>query len=359
MGGNLKISFRQLHEGGNVRVGDVQADQILASKIDRQSFVKELTKNLLILNDKFEEKYGLKIWAKDSYITSGKVFSGSSEHFINTEGISDEDYGRLKPKTGDIDVQMSEDLEERLHLFFKTETTFGSMEYLGQSQSAIGQISALFAYKGWNVQIDFEFVEIGPDGMPTEWSAFSRSSAWKDIEAGIKGVMHKFAIATLDHAYTKVVNLKKGKRKPTITPTDVHFFAFSVAKGLRPKYREVQGEPGVWEAIPPKEGKYTRDIAEIFMQLYKKKATSKDREMFNSFVGVIDLVDKYMDKKQTKKMVGAFAEFIWGKGAQKLYRGDPIMDAQVKHAAFDYIEKKLGVKKSKYDAMMNSYYENY
>ena len=358
MGGNLKVSFKQLHEGGNVRVGDVQADQILATKIDRQSFVKELTKNLLILNVAFEKQYGLKIWEKDSYITSGKVFSGSSEHFINLD-IPDEDYGRLKPKTGDIDVQMSDQLEKQLHEFFKTNTKFGSMTYLGQSQSAIGQISALFAYKGFNVQIDFEFVEIGADGMPTEWSAFSRSSAWKDIEAGIKGVMHKFAIACLDHAYTKVIPIKKGKRKPTITPTEVHFFAFSVANGLRPKYREVEGEPGVFEAIPAKEGKYTTDIAEIFMTLYKKKATSKDREMFNSFVGVIGLVDKYMDKKQTKKFVDAFAEFIWGKGAQKLYRGDPVMDASTKHAAFDYLENKLGVKKSKYDSMINTYYEGY
>jgi hypothetical protein len=359
MGGNLKIGFRELHEGGNVRVGNVQADQIMSAKIDRQAFVKELVKNLLVLNVAFEKQYGLKIWEKDSYITSGKVFSGSSEHFINTEGISDEDYGRLKPKTGDIDVQMSEDLESQMHEFFKTNTKFGTMRYLGQSQSAIGQISALFAYQGWNIQIDFEFVDIGSDGLPTEWSAFSRSSAWKDIEAGIKGVMHKFAIATLDHAYTKVINLKKGKRKPTITPTEVHFFAFSVAKGLRPKYREVEGEAGVWEAIPPKEGKYTRDIAEIFMQLYKKKASSSDREMFNSFVGVIGLVDKYMDKKQTKKMVDAFAEFIWGKGAQKLYRGDPVMDASTKHAAFDYLEKKLGIKKSKYDKLINDYYEGY
>ena len=358
MGWNLKISFRQLHEGGNVRVGDVQADQILANKINRTEFVKELTKNLLILNKQFEEKNGIKIWDKDSYITSGKVFSGSSEHFINLD-ISDEEYGKHKPKTGDIDVQMSDQLEQQMHEFFKTNTKFGSMTYLGQSQSAIGQISALFSYQGWNVQIDFEFVEMGSDGMPTEWSSFSRSSAWRDIEAGIKGVMHKFAIACLDHAYTKVIKLQKGKRNPKITPTEVHFFAFSVANGLRPKYRLVDGSTDVWEAIPAKEGNYSKDISEIFLQLYKKKASSKDREMFNSFVGVIDLVDKYFDKKQTVKFVNAFAEFIWGPKAQKLYRGDPTMDAQVKHAAFDYIEKKLGIKKSKYNSMINSYYDNY
>jgi len=72
------------------------------------------------------------------------------------------------------------------------------------------------------------------------------------------------------------------------------------------------------------------------------------------------LVDKkYFDKKQQTKWVEAFVEFIWGQRAQKLYRGDPVTDATVKHAAFDYVEKALGFKKSKYSKIIDAYYEAY
>jgi len=91
MGGNLKIFSTFLTEGGNVRVGDVQATPIDMSKIERKKFVKELISNLLIINNTFQKEYGFKIWDNEKYITSGKLFSGSSEHFINLD-LSDEEY---------------------------------------------------------------------------------------------------------------------------------------------------------------------------------------------------------------------------------------------------------------------------
>ncbi len=361
MGGNLKLFTEFLAEGGNVKVGDVQATPIDMSKIERKKFVKELISNLLIINNTFQKEYGFKIWENEKFITSGKLFSGSSEHFINLD-ITDEEYAKFKKKTGDIDVQLSKNLEKQLHDFFKKFSKFGTMKYLGQSKSAVGQISALFEFKnyeGLKPQIDFEFVSVGDDGMPTAFSHWSRSSAWKDIEQGIKGVFHKFAIANLDHAFTADLNIQKGKRKPVIKKETVHMFAFSVKNGLRPKYRLIDKKKGVWEVIPAKEGIYTKDIPEIFKTLFKKKANSKDLENFNSFIGIIDSINKYFDKKQQKKWVNAFVEFMWGKPAQKLYRNDPVTDATVKHAAFDYVEKKLGFKKSKYSKIIDEYYNNY
>jgi len=375
MGGNIKlIKFKSfcLQEGGNVHVGDVLAQQI-TSKVNRTKLVNDLIKNLLILNNQFQKEYGLKIWKNESYLKSGEVFSGSSEHFINLN-ISDEEYLKHKPKTGDIDIQIDKSLETNLHDFFKKHNKFGTMEYLGQSQTAIGQISSLFKIDGYMeksekkrrlvkkkilIQLDFEFVDVDEKGKPTEWSKFSRSSNWSDIENGIKGVFHKFALANIDHVFTKKIKIKKGKRNPKIIEQEIHFFAFSVQNGLRPKYRPVPNEKDVWEAIPSKEGNYTQDISQIFETLFRKKPGKTDRDLFNSFVGIIELVKKYFNKKQQQKFVNAFVEFIWGKNAQKLYRGNPLQDAEVKNAAMNYIEKKLKIKKSKYDSIINNYYKNY
>lgn len=358
MGGNLRLFSQTLLEGGNVKVGDTQAQAIDMSKIDRQKFVRELVQQLLTLNKTFQKEYGFKIWDNEKYVTSGKAFSGSSEHFINLD-LSDSEYAKFKKKTGDIDIQMSDQLEKQMHAFFKKHKTFGTMKYLGQSQSAVGQISALMAFKGINIQIDFEFVEVGLNGMPTAFSHWSRSSAWSDIEKGVKGVFHKFAVANLDHAFTKEILLQKGKRKPVVTKETVHLFAFSVKNGLRPKYRLLDPKKKIFEPIPAKEGKYTKDIPEIFKILFKKKGSSKDIKNFNSFTGIVDMVKKYFNKTQQKKFVLAFVEFIWGVRAQKLYRDDPVTDNTMKSAAYDYIEKTLGFPKKSYSKMINLYYKGY
>ena len=141
------------------------------------------------------------------------------------------------------------------------------MEYIGQSGSAVGQISSLMKFKDYkdlNPQIDFEFVSVDEDGKPTPFSHWSRSSAWKDIEQGIKGVFHKFGISNLDHAFTADLNIQKGKKNPKVTKEKVHMFAFSVKNGLRPKYRLIDKKKNIWEVIPAKEGIYTKDIPEIF-----------------------------------------------------------------------------------------------
>ena len=119
MGGNCLIKFTEfLAEGGNARAGNISAQAIDTSKIDRKSFVKELIQQLIILNKTFEKEYGFKIWDKESYLNSGKVFSGSTEHFINLN-IPDDEFRKLKPTVGDIDVQVSDQIEKQLHDFFK------------------------------------------------------------------------------------------------------------------------------------------------------------------------------------------------------------------------------------------------
>ena len=346
-----------LAEGGNVQVGDISAQAVDLSKIERKKFIQQLVKGLLELNKQFEKEYGMKIWEKESFVTSGKVFSGSSQHFINLD-IPDEEFSKYKPTVGDIDVQVSESIEKLLHEFFKKNKKFGDLTYVGQSQSAVGQISALFSFNGHNLQIDFEFVDIGDDGMPTEWSHFSRSSDWNDIKEGIKGVFHKYIIGCLDRSFTATVKVKKGKKNPKIEEKEVHFFAFSVKNGLRPKYSK--GDDDVWEEITAKNGKYTKDIKEIFEFLFKKKPSEADIKNFNSFTGIVQLVKKYFKSEQQKKIISAFVDFIWGRGAQKLYKGDPAQDMKVKLAAVKYIEKELKTDIQKqYSTLINTYYERY
>jgi len=210
------------------------------------------------------------------------------------------------------------------------------------------------------IQCDFEFVQVGDDGMPTPFSHWSRSSAWKDIEQGIKGVSHKRIIGAIDYIFQSTLNIQKGKKKPVVKKETVHMYAWSVQRGIRPKYKLIDAKNDIWEMIPPKDGTYTKDIPEIFNKLFRKKGTKKDLEKFDSFVGIIDIIQKYFNKKDQNKAVDAYVKAMIDKGSQKLYRDDPVTDWEVKKSSFDYMDKKLGTKiLKKYTDMIDTYYNNY
>ena len=90
-------------------------------------------------------------------------------------------------------------------------------------------------------------------------------------------------------------------------------------------------------------------------------ATAKDVERFWSFVGILELIKKYMDRKKQKAVLESFAEKLWGDGAQGLYRGDPNKDFDEKMVAYRFGEDKLGVSMDKDDLekMQKDFYENY
>lgn len=372
MGGNLRIKpFKVfLAEGGNVQVDGIQASHLNLSKIERKKIVDIIIKSLLKMNSVFNKEFGVHLWSDESLVKSGKVFSGSSEHFINLE-ISNEDFTKHKPSVGDIDVQVPRELEAHLSNFLVPGTKFGKITYLGRSTTAMDQISALFSVDFDGVeplQVDFEFVDWGKLG-PTEWARFSHSSSWDDIQEGIKGVFHKYLLGSIDFAWKQDILLLKGK-KQVPTRVTIHRHAFSVGRGIRAKYAPAKDEEGnqiyidgevAFVEVKPKDSKYVNDLAAIFELLFRAQPKAKDLEQMNSFVGIIDLMKRYFKKSEIEEIAMEFIQRCWGKSAQKLYRGDPMMDDKMKAAAMNYMVKRLKLKnlQTHIDEKIETYYQNY
>lgn len=364
------LRFRRfLAEGGNVKVGEIQAQHIDLTKVDRKKMVDSIVSSLLRMNQMFEKKFGIPLWSDTNYIKNGKVFSGSSEHFINLT-IPDEEFVKAKPRVGDIDVQVDKNLSDQVDAFLVKGLKMGQFEYVGRSATAIGQISALFKtnYKKEDlyVQMDFEFVDFNKLGMPTDWSRFSRSSSWEDIKVGVKGVFHKYLFGSIDFAHQTDVIVLKGKREKAVKEK-IHALAFSAAKGLRYKYeaviengkiKKMNGLP-VFKELSTKDAKSINNLRVMFQMLFAKDPSKKEIGEMGSFTGLIQLIKKNFSKQEQKRIVDEFIARTVGKGAQKLYRGDPVTDLQAKSAAINYLVQQLGYKPSILDKTINDYYSVY
>lgn len=370
MGGNLILKTYQqfIAEGGNVQIGDVSADRIDLSKVDRDYVVKRLDRSLKVINLNFQRQFGLPIWSRDLF-KSKEFLSGSSFHFFN-KAIKDEQYRTIKRLTGDVDTQCDIAMADQLAQFLDgiSGRKMGYMTFIGYKKSA-GQYITLWQLEDpkINVQIDFELVDFHK-GRPTPWSQFSHSSAWEDMTAGIKGVFHKYlARATTAKTLRDIVVLSGKKETPKkVKSTDL---AFSVTAGLRQKIapvmdgdkqRVMDGLP-VFKEIPTKESTYITDLETMFSVLFGRKATSADMKKFNSFVGMTQLVKDYFSDSEKDAVVIGFAHTLWGAGAQGIYRGDPERDNTEKMIAYNKLLEILGQKyhSKTVDEMRLGYYKSY
>ena len=189
--------------GGNVSVNGYKAQKIPVKEIGLKKFQNDFKKLLKDLNKLFYQKNKQYIWNNKKIIDDSYVFNGSTSYLMDPGYLSKEyELLNLKPTSGDIDVMVPQNLKEQLWEFLKDieGKNIDNFEYIGNNKptiSSIGeQINALFKYcykkdKCVFAQIDFEFVPFEND-IPTEWSKFSHSSTFKDLENGIKAVFHKY-----------------------------------------------------------------------------------------------------------------------------------------------------------------------
>lgn len=370
MGGNAIIRFKKFWEGGNAMVDDIKADRVDFGKVERQQLIKQVVGNLKIANAEFEKEFGMKLWRKDSFISSGKVMSGSSKTFVDTR-ISDEEYKKHKPSMGDIDLQVDRNLRDMVSKFLTPGRKFGTMTYKGRVQSEFGhQIISLMHFPQWDIhiQMDWEFVDFTHLGMPTDWSSFAHSSAWEDMKIGVKGVFHKYIVGALDHGWTDKVMVLTPTGRPKKEMV-THPFAFSVDRGVRAKYREAtEAEKAkhnltgtVWVELKTNDSKYTTDLNQIIKMLIRRDPMPADKKKFNSFVGIVDIVKRLPNDKQAK-VFEAYLGRLWDPSSQQLYRGDPKRDVEEKSASVNYFMKQIPSLK-KYqgtiDKMIDDYYKNY
>ena len=125
------LNFKQfILEGGNVQIGDVSAERIDLSKIDRNSIVTRINRTLQMVNLQFQKKYGLPLWNKELF-ASKKFLSGSAFHFFN-KVIATPEFVKYKNTVGDIDTQVDKAQEKNIKEFLDAITgqKFGYVTFI-------------------------------------------------------------------------------------------------------------------------------------------------------------------------------------------------------------------------------------
>ena len=375
------LKMQPVQEGGNLAVGGHEAQQIDLKVHQRNYIVPVLDKVLHAINSSFAQTYKAPLW-KPALLQSRKFLSGSSLHFFDTN-ISDDEFVAKKPKVGDIDTQVDKNQEQNLEAFLTSVQgkMIGPAKCLGFSRGN-EQFSSLWELQNppIKVQIDLEFVAFEKD-EPTQWAQFSHSSSWEDLNAGIKGVFHKYMMRSLtaNSSTQKYVarQLKKGV-KISDEPVVDNNLSFAVASkqggGMRTKYvpynDPTTGNPMMKNGLPvmlqvaPGDSEYVQDLGQQYNMLFGQPGNEADQKLMWSFVGIIQLANKYLQDDQRNAVAMAFEELLFGKGAQGLYKGDPKRDQAEKMVALSTMVKQLKgidgnavINKAKQDGQ--TYYSTY
>jgi hypothetical protein len=417
-GGNLEIDNpdfdpTQPESPNNTKVIQAQEIQLAPTEIsdkvqDRTHMVGVLKTLFIDINKTFASIYKTQLFNPAILDKEIKDFmAGSSQHFFDLLrpnpqfnpkqpesehnpkmiGISDEEFKKYKPKVGDIDIQCNQELQDELLEFLTNHVKrpIGNEVLLGPPSSGNEQYNTLWQLLDppIKVQIDFEYGRYSPlTQKPDEWTKFSHSSAWEDIQQGIKGVFHKYIYRALakaapepeSNAPSKTAPKAKyiarlsglGKKRamavfggddgkeqvidinnpppPFIDPS----FSFSVASkgggGLRAKYKPI--DPGlgfptkingipVMQELQSTDSNYEQDLNKQFSSFFGRPPQGNDRKLQDSFVGTLELMNKYLDDNSKRIAVSDFFNIVFEPGSQMLTKNDPKRDYATKFAAID------------------------
>jgi hypothetical protein len=370
-----------LSEGGNLALDTGDQAQQIDLKVHNRAYIVPILDNLLqSINNIYAQQYQTPLW--EPKLLKQKAFlSGSSLHFFNTD-IPDEEFTRVKPKVGDIDTQVNKELEGNLEQFLTANQgkVMGPAKFLG-FQRGNEQFSGLWELTDppIKVQIDLEFVAYDKKG-PTQWSQFSHSSSWDDLQAGIKGVFHKFLIQSFTSLTNQEFILRKlvgrGKaRAEQDFPTTDNMFSFAVSSkeggGLRAKYEPVldeKGQPLMIDGLPVmrplKAEGYEQDLSAIFATIFGSRVNSAQLKKLMpktwSFIGLLELMNVVLDSEEKAHVVDGFVDKLFAPGAQGLYKNDPDRDIVEKNAALNQMLTVLKVTPpSNLEQMRQDYKSNY
>jgi len=372
---------KRLVEGGNLSINGHEAQHLDLKVTKRSYMVPKLNELLYAINSAYYKMYKESLWSNE-VLASGKFLSGSSLHFFNVKGISDEVFTEKKPTVGDIDTMVDKTKEPNLQQFLTAYTNkqIGAAVFLG-FQRGNEQFSGLFELQDppVKVQIDFEFVEFEKDN-PTDWARFSHSSSWEDLQAGVKGVFHKWLIQGLTALTRKDFLLRKldGRGKKRVEkdfPTTDNMYSFAVSSkeggGLRAKYEPVlddNGKPLVKDGLPvmaaaPTSG-YERNIGQIFSNILghrlNPKQAQKLQNQFWSFTGLLQVMNSLMTPEEKEQVMQGFLKKTIGKGAQGMYKNNPDKDIAEKTLAINTLLNTLKLPKpADLDQLIDAYRKSY
>ena len=346
--------MRILKEGGNLVIDGKEAGRIDIRKIDIKAVQKAVGDFAKAINVFFGKKYGHPLW-DDKTLKDKKIYSGSGLHLMTAR--KPDFLMKNKPTFGDVDLQCDETMKDEIVAFLENEVSgkeFGKAKYIGSKRIfASEQIITLWDFEiagqTLTIQVDFEFVPF-ENKLPTAFSLFARSSSLEDIEAGIKGVFHKYLLRALtarDMPAGVLLKIKRGKE--TLEDQDIKQWSFSVARGLRQNYKPIVrkvGDKDVYqEDRNTNRDAYTQDLSTILTNLFGiENPSDKDIQEMGSFLGCMRLIKKSkMSRKQVEDTVLAFTNLLWGKDGQGLFKGEPERDLEEKVIAFSVLCKTLGV----------------
>lgn len=360
-------NFYYLIEGGNVVVKGQSAHKIPMDKITPKQFEElksEIASALKALDKAFQAKYKKPLFPNvDANIQSGKLFSGSTRPFFT---MSHEEYSRHKKAVGDMDIQYPEELEKELGEFLAAneEKKFGKMFFLGQGGRSPLQYNTIFKSTiapdlVENIQLDFEPTQ-WTKGSPSEFATFAHYSDWEDIKANVKGAFSKLLMRALVASKERLGDIAimtpTGKISKSTKFEDPAMRKFSVDKGMRVAFEPVldakgniqktpEGKP-IYREIDTKKSTYSRDLDDIFAFVFGKKPTPAEKQQFHAFVGLLKLMEKYLDKNLVKMVFSSFLKILWGQGTQEIgvsnvfnKEGIQEEDFNVKKAAYDQFVK--------------------
>lgn len=385
--------------GGNVLVKDVEGRYQKAGKpdfrsISRSEFTRHIIDALKKLDDMHSKMFGEPIWppkTRDSLLSSGQAFNGSSEHLFNRK-MTDEEFVEYKPTVGDIDLTVPhEKLKSIFDLLAKIQgrSLTPNVAYVGQNKEEQGeghQINSLFSYTSKNldapinVQIDFEGVEY-EKGSPDEFSKFGHSSSWEDVKSGIKGVFHKYILRGLAKAASTQQNAVVLTPKSPLEPPEaikvakrtspLSLLSFSVDRGLRANAEQQflpDGSPVLvngmkaFKELPTSSSTYARTRQEIFTLILGEEPIGNELQLLDSFVGILQLMADHLDDSQIESVFMDFVnDKLFGQG-QALDAYSPEVDRSAKMGAVSlFMEKFPFLKKheSLLEKLQDDYYKKY
>lgn len=380
MGGNVTAINKKTGE-------ETRADKIPVRKIGRKEFTNKFIKVFKELNKIFKKQNGVALWVNEKNLENGLQFNGSTSYIFD-QSIPDADIVKHKETAGDLDIIVPEGFKEEVWKMLDSlegKEILKGVTYVGSNKptvSSIGeQINCVFKtdFNGTIVpaQVDFEFLPVDSKGKPSEWAKFSHSSSFEDAKAGVKAVHHKYLIQALVGGASirddiviatpasRPDKIKLKKMKEGDLP---RMLKFSVGRGIGVAYEIMRDEDGnaiqvdgkdVYREMKPAERTYETVVAEIYKLAFGRlEDNPQDVQKFNSFVGVIDLMKKYLNKKQVDATHKRYVEKLWqNKIAQVLERGNPEADYQVKISGYNYFTKTMKLKADK--KSIDAYYANF
>jgi hypothetical protein len=375
---NQLFSPKKLFEGGNLAShkadgqpmpgwqgipGQHQAQELDLNVHNRTYVVDVLSDLLHKINDVFAKQYKEPLWHENS-VQAQKFLSGSTAKFFDKK-ISDEEFLRVKPKVGDIDTQAPDKHAETIQKFLTSliGKRVGDAKFIGFSAGNNQYTSmweVLLKDLPVKLQIDFEYGAHDPEtGLPTDWQEYSHSSSWEDLSAGIKGVFHKYIDRALPYASTVstkyVARVLKKSTKISDEPVTDSDYSFAVSGtgggGVSRKYvpyndpatgapMERDGIP-VMQLLDPANRQYIQNLGQQFEIFFGRKPKGNDQQLKNSFVGTVELANKYLDDQQRTELFNRFVSICFEPGSQMITKGDPARDRDIKMAAIDYMIQNM------------------